>query len=433
MKVLHNKKYLYLPLRILLIFNLTTIFLFVFGPIDWNLKNEWIVVSYLLINLTFLYFGYTVGIKYYKKNQKTELFEKNKKTIYIILFLGLFWFLPTVYLRLGGTNFDLNEIFERMSGSFLNSAIGYNKKNENFEIGNNSVLQFFDFFFSTFNYALFPISILYFKKLNKLIKIIIIAIFLIECLSWIIIGTNKGIIDMFLIFFLVGCVVDPQLFNFNIKKLLILILSISLILFFFFTAVLSRFGVIENTDILNNLDLNVLGNPLKNSSIYLDMNIGVKFAIMQFTSYLTQGYYNLGVALNEPFIWTYGFGNSWMGIFIWERFTGDNLLANTYLGQMEKNHGIDPKIAWHSIYTWLASDFTFFGVPIFIFFVGYFFARSWLDTIFKRTIFSIIVFCLLGQMIFYFFANNQIFSFSFVPLCVFFTIWCINRQNFNLK
>ena len=115
MKVLHNKKYLYLPLRILLIFNLTTIFLFVFGPIDWNLKNEWIVVSYLLINLTFLYFGYTVGIKYYKKNQKTELFEKNKKTIYIILFLGLFWFLPTVYLRLGGTNFDLNEIFERMS------------------------------------------------------------------------------------------------------------------------------------------------------------------------------------------------------------------------------------------------------------------------------------------------------------------------------
>jgi hypothetical protein len=420
-----DKKYLYLPLRILLTFNFITLLLFVFGPVKWRLDDEWIVVSYLLLNYTLLYYGYKLGVKNYKNNNIARTFKDNKKIIYFILTIAILWFIPTLYIRLGGENFNFSESAD--IENILDPTIGYERKIESFESGLTPLVQYSTLLLGPFIYAFFPISIFYFKSYNKVLKFIIIIFFCFECLSWISIGTNKGIVDIFLISFFTFLSIDSKYSKLNFKKILLVLSSIILILFFFVSSMLSRYGAIGKSDVLDKLNFHVLDNPLKTTGVYADMDVGIKFAIMQIVSYLSQGYYNLALAFNEPFTWCYGFGNSSVGLTYWKKITGEDLMPKTYLGLIEKSHGVSSKVAWHSIYTWLASDFTFIGVPIIIFGIGYFFASSWLDTIYKRTIYANIVFCFFVQMVFYFYANNQVLSFTFVPFLSFFFLWRVKR------
>jgi hypothetical protein len=431
MQAKFNKSYLYLPIRVLVSFNLFTLFLFVFGPVNWKLDNEWIVVAYVLINLLFLYIGFKFGIKTYRKSDLIKTYDDNKSKVKLLMIIAFIWFLPALYIRLGIETFDINEIFNKIIEGFVNPAVGYQEKSAIFEnrVGGRPFLKIFNFLImSPITYAFFAISILYYKNFSKKIRYAIAIMFLLECLSWISIGTNKGLVDTFLFLFFMGIVVDPKFYQFNVKRVIVVLIAIAILLSFFISTMLSRFGIIEDSNLIDNIDFSVLGNPLKTTGIYAEMSMVVQFGLMQLTSYLAQGYYGLALTLQEPLTWTYGFGNSWMGLGLWEIITKEDLMPSTYLGLVEKRHGIDPNVAWHSIYPWLASDFTFVGVPFVIFAIGYFFSISWLDTIYKRTIYSNMVFCLFAQMIFYFYANNQIISFSIIPFITYIFLWSIFRR-----
>lgn len=79
---------------------------------------------------------------------------------------------------------------------------------------------------------------------------------------------------------------------------------------------------------------------------------------------------------------------------------------------LEEYYGIDMYINWHSAYLWIANDVTFIFVPLIVFIIGLYFGRVWKDALFGHNPWAYPV---LGYMIvevFYFFANNQVPSFS---------------------
>lgn len=429
MKPDFNNRYLYAPINILTLFNLFTVLVFVFGPVQWKIDNEFTVVSYLLFSLSCLHYGYRKSVSNYKVKDISEIFTRNRKLIYFIIFFTFSWFIPLLYLRLGIASFSIVEIIEKVVEGLNNPLLVYNEKQQLFEenLGNESILQKLNTIFSPIIYSFFSYSILYFSKFSTPIKVGIITTFFLECLSWVCIGTNKGITDIALFLLFMGLALNPKMYRLNFKKIFVSIITICLILSFFINSMLSRFGISENSNLIDKIDFNVLGNPLKTTGIYQEMNIGIKFALMQITSYLCQGYYTIALALKEPFTWSYGFGNSWIGLRMWEKLTNNSLVPMTYMGSLERTHDINPNVAWYSIYTWLASDFTFWGVPVIMFLIGYALGTSWLDTIYKRTIYSSVVLCLFAQMIFYFFANNQILSFAFVPFIVSVFLWMRDR------
>jgi hypothetical protein len=85
----------------------------------------------------------------------------------------------------------------------------------------------------------------------------------------------------------------------------------------------------------------------------------------------------------------------------------DAIWNRTYVSRVASDYGWDRNVRWHSIYPWIASDVSFWGVPIIVFLIGYLFGLSWLDSLAKNP-FGVVVFSLFVIMLFYFSANNQL-------------------------
>jgi len=420
-----SSKYIFAPVTILLSFNIFTLVLFVLGPIKWDIKNEPFLVLYIITNLLSLYSGYKRGVITYKLELPRTRFNNSKSLLIFLVIAGFIWIIPLFFSRLGVSTLAevQNKVIEGVtnpSGSYFDKVFAFENN------GNSTFFSVINTILSPLTYCFFPLSVQYFNNFNKKIKTVIVIGFILEFLSWFSLGTNKGIVDIFLIIFFINLAINPSLYQISKKKMFTLIIFISLLLFMFYNNILSRI-VQGDTSKLTNLNLDFLGNSIKSTGIYEEMNLALKFGLSYITSYLSQGYYCLSLALDSSFTWTYGFGNSLVSMKIWMMITNESLMPVSYLGILQRNYDIDPAVAWHSIYVWIASDTTFWGVPFVMFFIGYFLSVSWLDTIYKRTLVSSIVFCLFAQMIFYFFANNQILSFSFIPFLTFFTLWRVLR------
>src|SRR5690606_37476022 len=92
----------------------------------------------------------------------------------------------------------------------------------------------------------------------------------------------------------------------------------------------------------------------------------------QLTEYLTQGYRVFDLALILEFKWTYGFGNSYFLSRQFDRVFSLGVSDSTYPAQASI-YGVDKYIDWSTFYVWWASDLTFFGVGILMFFIGVYF------------------------------------------------------------
>ena len=142
-------------------------------------------------------------------------------------------------------------------------------------------------------------------------------------------------------------------------------------------------------------------------------------------SYLCQGYYALSLALEMGILPIAIGGSSWFTIMLASRF-GEDPTTHTYMYALE-SMGIDMSMNWHTAYVWLANDFTFIGVPIFLFLVGRYFAIVWQDCINRRNDFAFIVMPMFVLMVFYLFANNQVFSSMFITFVIWFIIYLLSR------
>ncbi|WP_439937492.1 hypothetical protein ACS3YM_16360 [Nocardia sp. N13] len=130
------------------------------------------------------------------------------------------------------------------------------------------------------------------------------------------------------------------------------------------------------------------------------------------TSYMTQGYKGLSLAMDAPWRPTYGLGFS---VFIRHNldkfvpFDEDAIEARTYEGQLDEQ-GWTAGVQWSTFFIHPASDLSFYGVVPLMAIIGYVFGLAWRDTVARRDPLACVVFFYLGIQVLYLSANNQLYQ-----------------------
>src|SRR5262249_44032822 len=109
-------------------------------------------------------------------------------------------------------------------------------------------------------------------------------------------------------------------------------------------------------------DVNAHVHADLNNPLIAGMPAIVQLGVIDLTSYLCQGYYGLGLALDKPYEPTYGFGHS---MFVNRQalrfFPHAEDLKNGYPERLRRENGYDVYGLFTTAYPWIASDLTYFG------------------------------------------------------------------------
>jgi hypothetical protein len=134
----------------------------------------------------------------------------------------------------------------------------------------------------------------------------------------------------------------------------------------------------------------------------------VAFGYAMVDFYLTNGFYGLSLALQQPFDSTLGIGHSAAFLGLYERFTGDpDLFTYSFIGKIS-NAGWDHRYYWPTIFTWLANDVGFFGSLLIVGWMARWFRQSWSDAVYSSNDLAAIVFVFLCIAFVYLPANHQL-------------------------
>lgn len=110
------------------------------------------------------------------------------------------------------------------------------------------------------------------------------------------------------------------------------------------------------------------------------------FPLSMFLGYFTTGFYGLNMTLQLPFEFTYFIGSSYSFSRLIEVFTQANIADLTYPTRSESlNWGLSK---WHTVYSWLASDFTFLGSILIVGLFFFYFSIIWKGCILTNDLLS---------------------------------------------
>lgn len=393
----------YMPLTVILGYNITTFLVFLYGPWDWP------VISYLKINvfmaLVFIsiYFGFRKGVK---KNTELKISNKGSMQLFNIMFYLALIFVPITLISRTGTFFNLDMI--------LNPGQAYmDAYSMRVGGGGSAFVEYARILFSPLLVAFVPSGIFLWKRLSTVKKTVFLLLITQILLTDIQRGTNKGSIDLIIYIIVVGIVsfvsnnkdLDEKKFRKKYKKMLNRLLIVGLILMVLFVSFF-QFGMKGRSGGLNKFSAN--GEAVLNtdhlSLRYFD-DIDTQLAIGGFYSYLSQGYYALDLSLNKPFMWTFGLGNS---LVVLVNVNNLELMNRTYVYRCETENHWSMMRQWHSFYVWAASDVTFIGVFFLLFLLAYIYGMCWKLITRNNDLRSLILFSQITIMFFYLPMNNQL-------------------------
>lgn len=403
------------PAKLILFFLIFTELLLFWGPIDYDIKSPVLLFIYLLVLNISLYAGFKSVIT------RLPSFQYNCQISLSYLKVVIFWGFCVLILRfVNGWNlssFSPSVFFIQIQRAIFSPADVYNEKLESVTTNGLMLL----LMVITPVYFISKVfGVYYWNSLNRKYKFIVFLLYFLDIIYWLGLGTRKGLLDIIItLVFLLICRNPTVLYDRKKKRKLIVLIATTggLFILYFVISNFARFnlssteGLIESRFIIR--DFYKENVP---SSVYIPL--------AEITSYLCQGYVNLGCALSDffnhgIFCFTFGIGNNWFTINVVENlFHGTDIIDLTYQGYLYKEYGVDMYASWHSLYLWLANDFTFFGVPFIIYFLGKQTLIIWSKAICGNNSYSVPLFILLIIELFYVFANNQVLSFSFVSFIV---------------
>lgn len=152
---------------------------------------------------------------------------------------------------------------------------------------------------------------------------------------------------------------------------------------------------------------------------------------IQLTAYLTQGYYGLTLAMEEPYVPTYGLGSSLFAARNASQLPGlEDFQDRPYPVRVSQHSMWNYETTWSSVYPWIASDFTFPGSLLIMLLLGYGFGASWNDSVTQRNPFAVTMLSLFGAAILYAPANNQLMQSGegFIGFVALMGLWLWSRS-----
>jgi hypothetical protein len=419
--MLANKKYYY-PFVLLFIYSCVTIFFFLYGPYDYILENGTYLFYFLVAVHISLIGGYVLG---QKSNGRRLLlrFSSLKATKYIIVVI-VFYKLISIIGTGGGDLFRVSTAIADPAQAYLDGST---------KAGNISIFNYIDMVFAPFVTIGVTAGIFFWKRLTLIFKAQLLLYILIVLLSSIGASVRSSIIAL-IINITCGLMASHMAGNIKItarKKVIICFSFIFFILtFFLYTKNLSE----NRTTILVNPV--TLQSPNNENFFYKILPDDYSITITGISFYLGHSYYRLNQAISLPFNGLgFGLSNSYFLMENIERITGwGGLKSISYGYRLDMELTQKFGVFWTTTYTWLASDLTFPGVVVLLFFIAYWLSISIKDNILDANIFSIAVFSNLFAFIYSLPTVNPLQDGSgLINFFSIFLIWIIFRGRLSEK
>lgn len=413
-----KKKLWFMP-KIILLYLFFTIFLYYFGPYKWPTQNKNLFIFYIFLVSILLYLGFFVSIKL-KKRIIIENKEINKKFIWLIkicIILNFVYSLWAIISYTGIDGFSIANIIDNFSKGLSDPGEQYYNKFGN-QVEAFGISTSLTVIFSPITYSASPLFLYNYKNFSFIFKIFALLSIVLEAIRWISIGTNQGLITLAFIFLTVFFIKSTRskILHFSEKTEVRSI--INKIKSLFYKLLLFLFVIFGISYFVNSINDRISSAQyLQYGGIYPNMNNWmiryvpsfVKNAVIFITSYLTQGYYALSIALPIKNELMNGIGNSNFLISNFSELYNQDFFNDTYQMKISQ-FGWNPYQNYHTFYMWIANDVGFIGNLIVIFLLGLYFGFVLKKAILEENPICIVLLSLLLTMFFYFPANNVVLA-----------------------
>lgn len=168
-----------------------------------------------------------------------------------------------------------------------------------------------------------------------------------------------------------------------------------------------------------------------NSLLFRIFGNQIGSGLSAFFMYFSHGYKGLNYCLQLPFEWTCGYGGSRaLDQYLVQYLDFPSKFNDTYPLRVKAVFGYDCEMSWPTAFPWWASDFSFPGVVVLMYFLGRLFCKVFRDAYYNSNIFAIAFLCELVIMVLFLPLNNQAFQArdSLLITVVLFGMWTYNRK-----
>lgn len=413
----------YSPLIFSELYLIFTLLLLFFGPLIWPLQNltEFIllIASYHLAFIS----GYIVYVKFIFESERrgdTTVIEYNfNKFFWGIVALAFCGMMISHRNLVHTPSYIPWSFFSDLKKGFLFPAevrtyYASTEYSESFQ--GNKYISSLLLLLGVFKYSLYPSLIILWDKLPRIKKIIGFVVAMIPLMSGISISVSSfNFAYVFITIICLGLLFFKDGLSFVLKKrkifiAFLVILSLFSVWNFYIVrtkasllSVATGVAVPVRVDYLQDNGVR-LKNKFNSGGFAALTDLGEKVTV-----YLVNGYVGMSISLGEKFESSYGVGHSVFLQRVADTHFGIKVYPRTF--QHKITDRWDKDVYWHTAYSYLANDITFWGVTIVMFLLGSVLAMVFLSALMENCFVASLLLPLFGILILYLPANNQIFSF----------------------
>ena len=380
---------------------LADLFLVRFGPWSWPLQNKNELYTFVCSAHFVLLFGYLSVAHRQPKEPLTIRFDTQrllKTSLWVTLLLVPF----TSYVRTGHWVPDIVEGLADSGKAYLEAHL--------YSENSTGVASYIRIIASPWLVILFPLAFFMRKELSRGTWILVLVAMTAVILMSIATGQRRDIADLMVtipfIMMASHWAGKTRLKQTTILSAVGIGLAIVIAFSTYFTlSHVSRVGE-KTADYGVNPATRMMPDP--NNATLQFLPAEAQPGLVGLISYLSTGYYGLGLSMDRPIKPMYGLGHSMFLTRNFERLANVRSFESQSLAvQISDKDGFKYPGLWCTAYPYFANDLGFFGTLLMLFFLGRGLASTWIDMLGGKNPIAVVLFSLLLTMVFYLPLTNR--------------------------
>ena len=406
------------PIKFGIAFSLLTLIIYEFGVIEYPKFNNLKLLILVIISNIAMYLGFSVGVRQKKQEVDRNDYTQSALRFYkVVCIVTLILCIPR-FIIFTGKSFSISGLVSGLQNAISNPLQAYQEKHSLGSVG--GVLRYVNYIIvlsGGLMWAYVPLSVLLWKKISTTYKVWFVLYATLYATQYLMVGTNTGLFNLVIeiVFSILvrGLITEDKKPRRKRKPkgkyILLIVGGVCLAVAIFNFIMESRIG-----DQYLNKTFHAAGVSYTSNKDHLLWKLcpeGLRSLLVNLNSYVAIGYVGLDLTLSEQLTFYPTFGGSF------SRFICDNLsdllgvdiYGYSYLGQIYEHFGFSALRSWSTMYAWWASDVSFVGIPVVMYFVMYGFGSAWRSFIKTKNVYAFLFFFLIVRFFMYISANNQVF------------------------